>query len=101
MAATVLPYSAARFSARPSLSAAARAFAPRKEEALPTLVALIHRAGLAEVAGVALLHAHFDMDDDERLVQRAPVRTPLTVQGQALHAHRRSAYRGLRRVRRG
>ena len=74
MAAAVLPYSAARFSALPSLPAAARAFAPRKEAALPALVALIHRAGLAEVAGVALLHAHFDMADDERLVQHAPVR---------------------------
>ena len=74
MAAAVLSYSAERFNALPSLGAASDAFAPRKADVLPHLVAIIRRAGLADVAGVALLHAHFSMHADERLVQRGKVR---------------------------
>jgi hypothetical protein len=72
--ATVLPYCPARFNALLSLEEASAAFAPRKTDTLPALVALIHSAGLADVAGVALLHAHFTMDGAERLVQHGLVR---------------------------
>lgn len=78
MAAAVLSYSAERFNALPSLGVASVAFAPRKTAVLPELIALISRAGLADVAGVALLHAHFSMHDDERLVQRGEVRPART-----------------------
>ena len=73
-AATVLSYCPERFSALPSLGEASAAFAPHKQSALPALVVLIHRAGLADVAGVALLHAHFAMSSSERLVQHSQVR---------------------------
>jgi len=71
----VLSYSAARFNALPSLSVASDAFAPRKKGALPRLVAIIHAAGLAEVAGVALLHGHFTVVESERLIH-GQVRSP-------------------------
>ena len=76
MATAVLSsYCAERFNALPSLGDASAAFAPCKSAALPELVSLIHGAGLAEVVGVALLHAHFCMDNTERLVQHGTVRT--------------------------
>ena len=84
MAAAVLSYSAERFNALPSLGVASVAFAPRKTAVLPELIALISRAGLADVAGVALLHAHFSMHDDERLVQRGEVRPARTTARQAV-----------------
>jgi hypothetical protein len=74
MAAAVLSYSAERFNALPSLGEASDLFAPLKPAALPQLVALIHAAGLADVAGVALLHAHFHLEEAERLVQHGTVR---------------------------
>jgi hypothetical protein len=75
MACAVLPYSSARFAALRDLGAATDAFAlARKVGAVRTLTALLSKHGLADVAGVMLLHAHFDMAADERLVQRGAVR---------------------------
>jgi hypothetical protein len=96
-AVAVLPYSSSRFAALPSLGEASAAFAPRKAAALPSLVALIHAAGLADVAGVALLHAHFHLADEERLVQHAAVRAPRKV-APARSAGRALAPRALTRA---
>ena len=81
----MLPYSPERFNALLSLGDASAAFAPRKRSVLPPLVALIHAAGLADVAGVALLHAHFTMESEERLVLRAEVRGRLPYPARSAH----------------
>jgi hypothetical protein len=87
--ATVLPYCPARFNSLLSLHEASAAFAPRKMDVLPSLVELIRCAGLADVAGVALLHAHFTMDSHERLVQNGSVRKVLSVGCNASLTHAR------------
>ena len=74
MACAVLPYSPARFAALRDLGAATQAFAPARDSAAHALTSLLAKHGLADVAGVMLLHAHFNMAADERLVQRAAVR---------------------------
>jgi hypothetical protein len=75
MACAVLPYSSARFAELRDLGAATDAFAPARDGgAVRTLTALLSKHGVADMAGVMLLHAHFDMAADERLVQRGAVR---------------------------
>jgi hypothetical protein len=77
MACAVLPYAPARFAALRDLGAATEAFAAAREGgAVRTLTALLAKHGLADVAGVMLLHAHFSLASDERLVQRDAVRGP-------------------------
>ena len=93
MACAVLPYSPARFAALRDLGAATEAFAPARDTAVRTLTALLTKHGLDDVAGIMLLHAHFNMAAEERLVQRATVRAPKP-RGCATSAHARLALLG-------
>jgi hypothetical protein len=101
MACAVLPYSPARFAALRDLGAAAEAFAPTRDAAVSTLTALLTKYGVDDVAGVMLLHAHFDMAAEERLVQRATVRASglPSARLNATSAHARSAVLGAMRCR--